>query len=256
MKVKSIFLQTIACVAIGVFLATAIIVIKSLNADHSGHPLLSYSYPEGGTLEGRIGYADFVGEVRILGINRRYRALDFDRNTNQMILVPGSEGKFADPSNPDPMIDAAYDPLTEYDAEVVSVIGGNLAPGQRIIIRSPGHGATTPEEEKANARAGRKTEKKGDVFLYILARVADGRYVGVDGPVSRLKSVGNKLKYDLDESPVYDKDKNEIDIAQLTLITSEKLGKIKLNREMPVQDSTPSNDPQNQPARIAPTPSQ
>ena len=256
MKVKSIFLPTIVCATIGVFLATAIIVIKSLNADRSDHPLLSYPYPEDATLEGRIGYADFVGEVRILGINRRYRAADFDRNTNQMILVPGSEGKFADPNNPDVMIDAAYDPLTEYDAEVVSAIGGNLVPGQRIIIRSPGHGATTPEEEKANARAGRKTEKKGDVFLYILGRLPDGRYAGVDGPVSRLKSVGNKLKYDLDESPVYDKDKNEIDKAQLKLITSEKLGKRKLNREIPIQDNTPSNDPQNGPARIAPTPSQ
>jgi len=92
--------------------------------------------------------------------------------------------------------------------------------------------------------------------LYILLQVADGRYVGVDGPVSRLKSVGNKLKYDLDESPVYDKDKNEIDKDQLKLITSEKLGKRKTNREMPIQNSTPSNDPQNGPARIAPTPSQ
>ena len=68
--------------------------------------------------------------------------------------------------------------------------------------------------------------------------------------------LGNKLKYDLDESSVYDKNKNEIDKDQLKLITSEKLGKRKTNREMPTPNNTPSSDPQNGPARIAPTPSQ
>lgn len=252
MKIKSIVLSTISCAAIGVIIAAAIVLVNNRNIGHSNDTLATYGNPEDATLEGRIGLADFVGEVRILGINRRYLAEDFDSKTNQIIVAPGSEGKFVDPNQPAGNNSAAYDPLTEYDAEIVSVIGGNLTPGQRIVIRSYGHGSTTPEEEKANTRAGRKTEKKGDTFIYILLQVKDGRYVGADGHLGRMKLAGNKLKYDYDDGDVLDKNNNKIDKNQLELITHEKIGKRKQGQgqKPPLETTTipPSSDPQSQPA--------
>ena len=213
--------STIACLAIGITIGIILIVVANRRIDNHREEAFFWD-ADAQSLEGQLSYADFVGEVRILGINRRYMSLGFDDKTGQMIVLPDSSEYF-DVSKPDDSRNAGSEPITEYDAEVVSTIGGNLHIGDRIVIRRYGHGPISPEEVAVDLSSGMKMERAGETFVYLLSRVADGRYVAV-GAAGRMLWKSDQLQNVTTGEIVQSRTKFAVTKDMLPLLVTLNLG--------------------------------
>lgn len=130
------------------------------------------------SVENYIRDAAFAGEVRILAVKRRGLYRGYDEASNTLLLDEHSdlfEGDVVKLRNEDIRRD---DVITEYDAEVVSVIAGELKPGDRIVFRRNGYAPVTPQGIEENAKQGFPAEVVGDQFLYLLFKGRDGAYGG------------------------------------------------------------------------------
>jgi hypothetical protein len=154
------------------------------------HSLTSYaseaSLP---TLANLIRGSEFVGTVRILEMKRRGSFVGFDEKTQQFVLNEKDENLKGDEvllRNEDIRRDNL---LTEYEAEVVSVMAGSLKPGDRFILRINGYAPREPEGIAKNASSSNPLEVTGDQYIYILVRTVDGIFA----PAFRMKQDGDKL---------------------------------------------------------------
>jgi hypothetical protein len=154
------------------------------------HSLTSYaseaSLP---TLANLIRGSEFVGTVRILEMKRRGSFVGFDEKTQQFVLNEKDENLKGDEvllRNEDIRRDNL---LTEYEAEVVSVMAGSLKPGDRFILRINGYAPREPEGIAKNASSSNPMEITGDQYIYILVHTVDGIFA----PAIRMKQDGDKL---------------------------------------------------------------
>jgi hypothetical protein len=142
--------------------------------------VVDYARPEDATLEGRIAMSKFVGEVEIVGVDRRYMAEGYDEATRSMRVAPGSLGLNHDPV-PGDVSHGDVSPITEFQARVIETYAGDLKPGQTFVVRTYGHAALTKDEAAKNLARGILMESPGDRLIVTVGLAGDGRYVYNDG---------------------------------------------------------------------------
>jgi len=158
------------------------------------HILASYaSERDFPTLANTIRRSDFVGKVRILDMKRRGMLVEVNEATHQVIIDENDKNLAGD----EVLLraeDALRDGLvTEYQAEVLSVIAGSLKPGDQFTLRVPGYGPTLQKNIEKNAASSIPVEVSGDEFLYILVKQADGVFAPMNGVTFRMKQNGDRL---------------------------------------------------------------
>jgi hypothetical protein len=193
-RVTQKVLFAVACIlALAVALAREVSVRAERLAAHRS-VLVDYARPEDATLEGRIAQSSFVGEVEIVGVDRRYMANGYDEVTKSMLVEPNSLGRFYEPV-PGDVSRGDISPITEFQARVVETHAGDLKPGHVFVVRTHGHAAMTPAEVASNLARGLVMEQVGDRLLVTVDLAGDGRYVYVDGARIKVRAHDDGLEY-------------------------------------------------------------
>ena len=154
------------------------------------HSLASFvsekDYP---TLANILRRSEFVGTVRILQMKRRGSFAGVDEKTKKIILDEKDKNLTGDEvllRNEDIRRENL---MTEYEAEVVSVMAGSFKPGDRFTLRIHGYAPREPKGIAKNASSSNPMEVTGDEYIYILVRTVDGIFA----PAFRMKQDGDKL---------------------------------------------------------------
>jgi hypothetical protein len=212
---------------------------ERVSSRSNGIDLVSWvSESERPTLARFIRDSDAVAVVRILGVKRRGVVKDWDPKTGSFSIDEKSElvdGDTVKLTNQDIRRDNL---ITEFDAEVVSVMGGNLQPGDRIVLRRPGYAPLQKAGIEANAKSSYPMEVAGDEFLYLLS----GSKELVFGSLTRLQIDGQKLRFSwLQHEELTDTDGSSVSLDQFKVMVSENVGKgnpiVLLQSPLPVDDS-------------------
>ena len=186
-KITTGLLVVLAVLAGGVF---ALFRMRESQIPRGMHSLASYaSEKDFPTLANLIRKSEFVGTVRILEMKRRGSFVSFDEKTQQFILNENDKSLSGDEvllRNEDIRRDNL---LTEYEAEVVSVMAGSLKPGDQFTLRINGYAPRESAGIAKNAASSNPLEVTGDEYIYILGRTVDGIFA----PAIRMKQDGDKL---------------------------------------------------------------
>ena len=155
-KITTGLLVVLAVLAGGVF---ALLRMRESQAPKGMHSLASYAsekdYP---TLANLIRKSEFVGKVRILEMKRRGSFVSFDEKTQQFILNENDKSLSGDEvllRNEDIRRENL---MTEYEAEVVSVMAGSFKPGDRFTLRINGY---APRESAGIAKNASQQQSFG-----------------------------------------------------------------------------------------------
>ena len=178
------------------------------------------------TLANAIRMADFVGEVRILDIKRRGVFTGVDETTHRVVIDENDKNVSGD----EVLLkaeDIRRDGLvTEYNAEVISVMDGSLKSGERFTLRVPGYGPLQPKSIEKNASSSIPVEVTGDEFVYVLVKQADGVYAPINAVTFRMKQDGDKLLQSFYGKDVMkDYDGSVVTMESLTQSVKENFGK-------------------------------